>query len=725
MELFKLFGTLGLNGVNDTENQLDSVTNKAETSSGKIGSAFKKIGAAVAAAFALDKIKQFGVAAVQAGAEVAAEEAAFTQIMGDYSDQAAAKVQKIADATGIVNTRLTPYMTSLSAKFKGLGYVIDDASDMASTGLNIAADAAAFWDKSLEDAMGSLNSFINGSYEGGESIGLFANETALATWSAEKLGLKWADLSEKEKQFVRLQFAKAMQEASGAAGQAAKEADAYQNVMGNLTEACRQFKAQVGEPILENIVIPGMKLLGDFITNTLIPKFKVLKDWVSENGETIKKWAGVVATATGVVAGFVGAVKGAQVIQKLVTAFQAAQVQLALYTMETRGASIAQGLLNGELTLGQVFVGLLTGKISLAELATKLWAKAQTKLNIALAANPIGLVIAAIAALVAILVVAYKKNEDFREAVQQLFGKLKELAKVIWDSLKPVFEELIGVLQALWELAKATVIPLFEEVMDAVMELWETIKPIIELLWPIVQALLQNIFGAVLTKLQSVLIVVKTVLTAIKNVINLITALIKGDWSGAWEAIKNIFSGVWDGISGIASNAINGIKSMFSNMFDGIKKVVEKLKGLFNFKWSLPALKIPKFSISPSGWKVGDLLKGSIPRLAVKWAAKGGVFDKPTIGAVGIGEAGAEAVVPLDQNKKWISKVAQDMQDAQNKYSAFDGERIYTRLDAVVALLEKLTGMKIYLDSGTLVGELAPAVDASLGEISRLRARGN
>ena len=53
-------------------------------------------------------------------------------------------------------------MTSMTAKFKGLGYGVEDATTLASDGLTLAADAAAFWDKSLDESMSGLNSFING-----------------------------------------------------------------------------------------------------------------------------------------------------------------------------------------------------------------------------------------------------------------------------------------------------------------------------------------------------------------------------------------------------------------------------------------------------------------------------------------------------------------------------------------------------------------------------------
>ena len=185
-----------------------------------MSSAFKKIGAAVTTYFAVDKVVDFGKQVVKAAANVSAEASAFEQIMGGYSDTAQKKMNEIADNTGMVASRLTPYMTSMTAKFKGLGFDIGEATDLASDGLNLAADAAAFWDMSLDDSMSHLNSFINGSYEGGEAIGLFANDTQMASYAVSQGLVKqtkdWANLDEATKQATRLEYAQNMMKASGA-----------------------------------------------------------------------------------------------------------------------------------------------------------------------------------------------------------------------------------------------------------------------------------------------------------------------------------------------------------------------------------------------------------------------------------------------------------------------------------------------------------------------------
>ncbi len=268
LNVFELFGKIAIDS-SGAEKGIKNTVNHAKDAEGKLTKTFKKIGTAVAAAFSVKAIVDFGKQCTEAYASIAAEESAFAQIMGDYADTANAKLKAVSDATGVSTTRMTSAMTSLTAKFKGLGYNVEDATTLATDGLLIATDAAAFWDMSLDESMSHLNSFINGSYEGGEAIGLFANDTQMAAYAVEQGIVKdakaWAELSEAQKQATRLDYAKKMMAESGATGQAAKEADAYANVMANLKEGWRQFLGVVGKPVLEKFVLPAMQKLNDFL----------------------------------------------------------------------------------------------------------------------------------------------------------------------------------------------------------------------------------------------------------------------------------------------------------------------------------------------------------------------------------------------------------------------------------------------------------------------------
>ena len=105
------------------------------------------------------------------------------------------------------------------------------------------------------------------------------------------------------------------------------------------------------------------------------------------------------------------------------------------------------------------------------------------------------------------------------------------------------------------------------------------------------------------------------------------------------------------------STAMSGVKSV-------VRNAVSDLKGLFNFSWSLPQIKLPHFS-----WSWTDLGYVSIPNISVSWYAKGGILDGAQLfGAVGStllggGEAGREAVLPLDRNTEWMDIIAEKTVD--------------------------------------------------------------
>lgn len=126
--------------------------------------------------------------------------------------------------------------------------------------------------------------------------------------------------------------------------------------------------------------------------------------------------------------------------------------------------------------------------------------------------------------------------------------------------------------------------------------------------------------------------------------------------------LKGIGSSLWGKITAAANNIKNRFLKPINALKDKVKGIIDRIKGFFNFKVNTPHIPKPTFSISPPGWKLGDLLKGKIPHLSIKWAAKGGIVDGATL--VGAGEKGAEAIVPLDPFWKRLDKMAENANNA-------------------------------------------------------------
>lgn len=161
------------------------------------------------------------------------------------------------------------------------------------------------------------------------------------------------------------------------------------------------------------------------------------------------------------------------------------------------------------------------------------------------------------------------------------------------------------------------------------------------------------------------------------------------DWVVAkWTSFKEKVGAIWQGVK-------DAILWPIEKARDGIKKIIEKIRGFFDFDFKLPQIKLPHFDIKPDGWKFSDLLHGDIPSLGIDWYAKGGIFDRPTV--AGIGEAGAEAVVPLDKFWNKLDNLAA---------SATGGDQIT---------------INVYASKGMDVNELAVKIEQKLTQKQKQR----
>lgn len=210
-----------------------------------------KLGAAMAAAFSAAAVIKFGKESIEAAAEVNAANSQMTQTFGELESTARSVIQGIAKESGIMETRLQGVGTSIYAFAKTSGMDSASAMSLMQDALQATADSAAYYDRSLEETAESLKSFLKGNYANDAALGISCTETTRNTAANKLYGKSFSELSEAQKQLTLLQMVKDANALSGAMGQAAREADGWENVTGNLKEAWRQFQAVVGQPILK------------------------------------------------------------------------------------------------------------------------------------------------------------------------------------------------------------------------------------------------------------------------------------------------------------------------------------------------------------------------------------------------------------------------------------------------------------------------------------------
>ena len=266
-ELNKLKNQLG--GTADAVEDTGDAMEEAGRQGVRFGDLIK---ANVISDFIVDGLREIASAAkdmaasfVQSAADVRAETAQYAQTFGELAGEADAAIQQVADSANTLPSLLKPAATSIYAFARSSGADTAQAMDLMAQSMQVAVDAAAYYDRSLSDVTETLQSFLKGNYENDAALGVSATEATRNAQAMEMFGQAFNDLTEIQKQQALLQMVVDAQKLSGAMGQAAREADGWQNVQGNLNEAWRQFAAVKGQAMLDAL-IPAMQEVTSLLT---------------------------------------------------------------------------------------------------------------------------------------------------------------------------------------------------------------------------------------------------------------------------------------------------------------------------------------------------------------------------------------------------------------------------------------------------------------------------
>lgn len=336
--------------------------------------------------------------------------------------------------------------------------------------------------------------------------------------------------------------------------------------------------------------------------------------------------------------------------------------------------STAMDLASGAISVIEALspvIGAVAGAIITYKGAVLLWNAAETAknvvmgistaaqwaLNVAMTANPIGIVIVAIGALVGAFIVLWNKSEGFRNFWINLWEKVKAIVTSAWEGIKAGFEKIKNGISAV----KEKVSTMWNGVKEKTSELWGGVKNVVsEKLNNIKSAYDAHgggLKGATFAAIEGVKEYYRTGYDAINQltggklgeVVNAVgekMEVVKGKFSEAFGNVKNtvmtIFENIKNGITEKISAAVNKVKEIFGSIADKVSDVWGKIKGIIK----APKI-VQKGTVSIAG------VSTPIPKLGLEWNAKGGIMTRPTAfgyanGKVQMGgEAGAEAILPL------------------------------------------------------------------------------
>lgn len=200
----------------------------------------------------------------------------------------------------------------------------------------------------------------------------------------------------------------------------------------------------------------------------------------------------------------------------------------------------------------------------------KLVTVVQTALNLVLTMNPIGLIIVAIGALIAIFVVLYKRSEKFRNVVNELFGTIIEAVKNIWNSIKPALEQLWEAIKNIWDALQ----PVVNFLIDVLITHIKTMIEVIKFLIPVITEVINYIITGATMVINFYTAYVKKVIEIITTIVGYIVNFV----SNIIELFNNIKTNV--------GNAINSVISFITSIPSKIASVPSKILSFFS---SLPS----------------------------------------------------------------------------------------------------------------------------------------
>lgn len=293
----------------------------------------------------------------------------------------------------------------------------------------------------------------------------------------------------------------------------------------------------------------------------------------------------MLATAAGqlgaVLADVLVAAVGA-LVPLLVGALTAAADLVGWFTSLNGGAEVlAVGV--GALVVGIGAYKLIMGTISAV---TKGWAIAQGILNAVMAINPIFLIIAAIALLVAgivLLVMNWDKVVGFLKGIWQGFVDwFLGVMDGFLGFIAPVWENIKNIIAVAWAVIVTVVTTYINIVLTIIRAVWETIKVVFSTACEVIKTIIA-------TALSIIIAVFTGNFGAIGALIASAWVKITGLFSGAFAKIGSIVSGAWSTISGLFTNAVNGIKGMLSGAWQAITNTVKNVwNGIIGFFQSIP-----------------------------------------------------------------------------------------------------------------------------------------
>lgn len=584
-------------------------------------------------------------AAVTAASDLNEEISKSQQVFGDQAGAIEKFAAGAATSLGQSKQAALDATSNFGLIAQKAGLAGGESAKFATQFTTLASDLASFNNTTPEAAIEAIGAALRGEAEPIRKYGVLLDDATLRQ-RALKLGLIETTsqaLTPQQKALAASQ--EILAQTGKAQGDFARTSDGAANKSRIVAAQTANLSASLGQQLLPAYQ-KVLELASRFVT------------LMQENQTTTK----VVAVAVAALAVAILAISVSSTIASAaVTAYNA--VMIIFGTVQKAAAAAALGT--------RIGLAALAVQTIATSAVTKAATIAQAALNAVLLANPVTLLVVAIAALVAGLVIAYQRSETFRAVVDKVFSAIK-------TAITTAVSFVVDFVKNNWQKLVVLITGPIGAIVLLVVKNWDTIKNATKAAWEFVK-------NAVSTVVNALKAVVTTVFNAYVTVITGAWNKIKSATSAVWDAVKSVVSKAWDGIRNLVSTGVDKvvefvralpgrITSAVSGAFDGLKEAFRSainfiIDGWNNLSFTLPAIKVAGKEVF-GGTTIGT---PNIPRLAT-----GGITTGPTLAVVGDNPGGREAVIPLDrydltggaQLVPLLEAMLKEMQEQRRDYRA-------------------------------------------------------
>ena len=634
--------------VNDAKKTIGGLDKDSQKTAEAVNKTFEKMGEGISKAFKTAAKASAVVVTAIGGITTAAVKgyADYEQLKGGveklFGDSSKVILQYAQDAYKTAGLSANEYMETVTGFSAGLiasmGGDTAAAAEIANMAINDMADNASVFGTSIEDIQNAYQGFAKGNFTMLDNLKLgyggTREEMQRLLDDAERISGIHYDINslddlysaihvvQEEMDITGNSAEEAGDSISGSINSAKKawddlitgmgddEADIPQLTQNAVDESCNAIHniTPVVQEVLDNIPVAISE-----ISPEAGEAFQTIVDVASPIFDTLKEVALDVFIGIGDALGF---------IQEHSTVFEVLAV----------GVGILVGAIALYNTVQSISAGIQAAKIALnlTESAT-LWSVAAAAFA---ALAPYLLIVAAIAAVIAIIVVCIKHWDEIKAKVTEVWTSIKEKTHEAVEAVKEKFNNLKERITGTVEEIKQKVVDKFNHIKEGIKQkIQEAKEAVVEKFNAIKTAITEKVQGAK------------------DAVVNKFTE-IKTSITEKVEAVKAKVKETFEKVKTAITEPVEKAKGK-------VKELIEKIKGFFKFEWKLPHLKMPHIKITGEF----SLLPPKAPHFSIDWHEMGGVFDSTHLfgyggGIHGLGENGAEAIVPLEKNTKWLDRLA-------------------------------------------------------------------